>query len=94
MAAAVDVSAVLEQSNERQCVRTRLPFSAGSGPPPRGDVGHSGLTIPLLTYRKAISVSKEIPVDIDLGLLAAFDPNPIDLETYQFVPLLRSLFDR
>ncbi|POY76802.1 hypothetical protein BMF94_0052 [Rhodotorula taiwanensis] len=46
----MDVSTILEQSNERH---------------------------------KAIAVNKEIPVEIDLGLLAAFDPNPIDLETYQ-----------
>ncbi|KWU43380.1 RRS1-domain-containing protein [Rhodotorula sp. JG-1b] len=46
----MDVSTILEQSNERH---------------------------------KAITVNKEIPVEIDLGLLAVFDPNPIDLETYQ-----------
>ncbi|GAA5969678.1 hypothetical protein JCM11641_008003 [Rhodosporidiobolus odoratus] len=32
---------------------------------------------------KAITVDKEIPVEFDLGLLACFDPNPIDLESYQ-----------
>ncbi|GAA6000090.1 ribosome biogenesis protein RRS1 [Rhodotorula paludigena] len=32
--------------------------------------------------QKAISVPREIPVDLDLGLLAVFDPNPIDLESY------------
>ncbi|KAG0657724.1 Rhodanese- sulfurtransferase [Rhodotorula mucilaginosa] len=46
----MDVSTILEQSNERH---------------------------------KAITVNKEISVEIDLGLLAVFDPNPIDLETYQ-----------
>ncbi|GAA5828415.1 hypothetical protein JCM11251_006234 [Rhodosporidiobolus azoricus] len=35
------------------------------------------------TKQKAITVDKEIPVEFDLGLLACFDPNPIDLETYQ-----------
>lgn len=38
------------------------------------------------TRRKAIAVEREIPVDIDLGLLAVFDPNAIDLESYQSVP--------
>lgn len=33
--------------------------------------------------RQAISVKKELPVEFDLGLLACFDPNPIDLESYQ-----------
>ncbi|GAA6062113.1 hypothetical protein JCM10212_000867 [Sporobolomyces blumeae] len=33
--------------------------------------------------QQAIAVKKELPVEFDLGLLAAFDPNPIDLETYQ-----------
>ncbi|GAA5903528.1 ribosome biogenesis protein RRS1 [Sporobolomyces salmoneus] len=33
--------------------------------------------------QQAISVQKELPVEFDLGLLAAFDPNPIDLESYQ-----------
>ncbi|BGP14707.1 hypothetical protein JCM10213_006213 [Rhodosporidiobolus nylandii] len=32
---------------------------------------------------KAITVEKELPVEFDLGLLACFDPNPIDLESYQ-----------
>ncbi|GAA5977015.1 hypothetical protein JCM5350_007528 [Sporobolomyces pararoseus] len=33
--------------------------------------------------QQAISVKKELPVEFDLGLLACFDPNPIDLESYQ-----------
>ncbi|KAM0754979.1 RRS1-domain-containing protein [Meredithblackwellia eburnea MCA 4105] len=33
--------------------------------------------------KKAITVEKEIPVDIDLGLLAVFDPNPIEQESYR-----------
>ncbi|GAA5927142.1 hypothetical protein JCM1841_006061 [Sporobolomyces salmonicolor] len=33
--------------------------------------------------QKAISVTKELPVEFDLGLLACFDPNPIDQESYQ-----------
>ncbi|GAA6001968.1 hypothetical protein JCM10207_003016 [Rhodosporidiobolus poonsookiae] len=33
--------------------------------------------------QKAIAVSKDIPVEFDLGLLACFDPNPLDLEEYQ-----------
>ncbi|GAA5852702.1 hypothetical protein JCM8547_002594 [Rhodosporidiobolus lusitaniae] len=32
---------------------------------------------------RAITVNKEIPVEFDLGLLACFDPNPVDLESYQ-----------
>ncbi|KAK4058289.1 Rhodanese- sulfurtransferase [Microbotryomycetes sp. JL221] len=31
---------------------------------------------------KAIDVPKEIPVEFDLGLLAVFDPNPIDEQDY------------
>ncbi|GAA5841036.1 hypothetical protein JCM9279_001296 [Rhodotorula babjevae] len=42
--------------------------------------------------QKAITVSKEIPVELDLGLLAVFDPNPIDLESYQ-TDKERSLLD-
>lgn len=73
-----------------------LDYRSPPAPVPRLEAmsDTQSLTIALRCDRKAISVSKEIPVDIDLGLLAAFDPNPIDLETYQFVPLLRSLFDR
>ncbi|GAA5909886.1 hypothetical protein JCM6882_002042 [Rhodosporidiobolus microsporus] len=33
--------------------------------------------------QKAITVTKELPVEFDLGLLACFDPNPVDLESYQ-----------
>lgn len=39
----------------------------------------------LTTRRKAISVVKELPVEIDLGLLAVYDPNPIDDKDYLFV---------
>ena len=42
---------------------------------------------------KAITVNKEIPVEIDLGLLAVFDPNSIDLETYQCVLSLQLSFN-
>ncbi|BGP38764.1 Rhodanese-related sulfurtransferase [Rhodotorula kratochvilovae] len=42
--------------------------------------------------QNAITVNKEIPVEIDLGLLAVFDPNPIDLESYQ-TDKERSLLD-
>jgi regulator of ribosome biosynthesis len=30
-------------------------------------------------------VPKEIPVELDLGLLAVFDPNPLEEEEYRFV---------
>ncbi|GAA6007729.1 hypothetical protein JCM11491_003943 [Sporobolomyces phaffii] len=33
--------------------------------------------------QQAIAVQKELPVEFDLGLLACFDPNPVDLESYQ-----------
>jgi hypothetical protein len=36
--------------------------------------------------RKAIAVEKELPVEFDLGLLAVYDPNPIEVDLYAFVP--------
>lgn len=36
----------------------------------------------LPSYSKAINVPKEIPVELDLGLLAVFDPNPLEEEEY------------
>ncbi|GAA6027787.1 hypothetical protein JCM8097_001719 [Rhodosporidiobolus ruineniae] len=43
----------------------------------------SGILEATTSKAKAISVNKEIPVEFDLGLLACFDPNPVDLESYQ-----------
>ncbi|POW21119.1 hypothetical protein PSHT_02749 [Puccinia striiformis] len=34
------------------------------------------------TARKSVTVQREIPIDLDVGLLAAFDPNPIDGPEY------------
>lgn len=35
--------------------------------------------------RKAIAVEKELPVEFDLGLLAVYDPNPIEVDLYASV---------
>lgn len=75
----MDVSGILDQQQERQCVPR----------PPRASLAPlaAELTSPHLpARRKAITVNKEIPVELDLGLLAVFDPNPIDLESYQCAP--------
>jgi len=75
----MDVSGILDQQQERQCVPR----------PPRASLAPlaAELTSPHLpARRKAITVTKEIPVELDLGLLAVFDPNPIDLESYQCAP--------
>ncbi|KAI9603159.1 hypothetical protein H4Q26_002473 [Puccinia striiformis f. sp. tritici PST-130] len=39
------------------------------------DVSH---ILALKSKRKSVTVQREIPIDLDVGLLAAFDPNPID----------------
>ncbi|KAA1087265.1 Rhodanese- sulfurtransferase [Puccinia graminis f. sp. tritici] len=43
------------------------------------DVSH---ILSLKTKRKSVTVQREIPIDLDVGLLAAFDPNPIDQPEY------------
>jgi hypothetical protein len=34
-------------------------------------------------YRQAITVEKEIPLEVDAGYLTVTDPNPIDEESYK-----------
>lgn len=36
-------------------------------------------------YRQATAVDKEVPLDVDTGLLTVTDLNPIDAETYAYV---------
>ncbi|KAG0150365.1 hypothetical protein CROQUDRAFT_38483 [Cronartium quercuum f. sp. fusiforme G11] len=43
------------------------------------DVSH---ILALKSQKKSVIVSPEIPIDLDVGLLAAFDPNPIDSPEY------------
>ncbi|POW16859.1 hypothetical protein PSTT_01068 [Puccinia striiformis] len=43
------------------------------------DVSH---ILALKSKRKSVTVQREIPIDLDVGLLAAFDPNPIDGPEY------------
>jgi len=83
----MDVSEILEQSAAKQSVLSSLPFALSSWrdwilnfffPFIFNPFHHSyHLT------RQAIAVQKELAVEFDLGLLACFDPNPIDQESYQ-----------
>ena len=36
-------------------------------------------------------MEKEIPLEVDAGLLAVTDLNPIDAESYRFVPIFRPI---
>lgn len=51
----------------------------------RGDARKFLISHNFVPRRQAIAVKKELPVEFDLGLLACFDPNPIDSESYQSV---------
>lgn len=64
----MDVSAIVEaESSKRQ---VELPVRI--------------LTLNLkLPCRKAVTVEKDIPIQIDIGLLTALDTNPIDAEAYK-----------
>ena len=39
----------------------------------------------LISYRQAITVEKEIPLEVDAGLLTVTDLNPVDKESYECV---------
>lgn len=78
MAEAMDVTELLQSSNDKKYVRSSSRVSQQS----KTHFLRSRADLCSLRYSRAITVPKEIPVELDLGLLAVFDPNPLEEEEY------------